>query len=163
MSYLHETQHLTVPRFRKVNKEAPLWKSPPQKPFPKGGPGGSRSFNKTRNFLHGNGVMVAWNYPKSVDEAVNKLIEELPLKDRVYIAGLEKKDLGLIHGLLGSYIRQDFGLFRGNMELIESCRKVSGIRGLTADQVPLVIMKALWQRLKATHALRVVKKEKDST
>ena len=107
--------------------------------------------------------MVVWNYPKSVDEAVDKLIEEMPLKDRVYIAGLEQGDLGLIHGLLGSYIRQDFGLFRGNMELIRSCQKVSGIEGLTADQVPLVIMKALWQRLKATHALRVVKKENNGS
>jgi len=103
--------------------------------------------------------MVAWNDPRSVDEAVDRLIEELPLKDRVYIAGLEQKDLGFIHGMLGSYIRQDFGLFRGNRELIESCRKVSRMPGLTADQVPLVIMKALWKRLKKTHALRVVKKE----
>jgi len=108
----------------------------------------------------GNGVMVAWNYPKSVEEAVNKLIEEMPLKDRVYIAGFEQKDLGLLHGMMGSYIRHDFGLFRGNMELIASCQKVSGIAGLTADQVPLVIMKALWEKLKKTHALRVVKKEK---
>lgn len=105
--------------------------------------------------------MVAWNYPKSVEEAVDKLVEELPLKDRVYIAGLEQQDLGLIHGLLGSYIRQDFGLFRGNMELIESCQKVSGIEGLTADQVPLVIMKALWKRLRRTHTLRVVKRGKN--
>ena len=104
--------------------------------------------------------MVAWNYPKSVEEAVNKLIEEMPLKDRVYIAGLEPEDLGLIHGMMGSYIRQDFGLFRGNMELIKSCQELSGIPGLTADQVPLVIMKALWEKLKKTHVLRVVKKEK---
>ena len=103
--------------------------------------------------------MVAWNFPRSVDEAVDKLIEELPLKHRVYIAGLEQKDLGLIHGMLGSYIRQDFGLFRGNRELIQSCRKVSGMPALTADQVPFVIMKALWERLKETHTLRVVKDE----
>ena len=64
---------------------------------------------------------------------------------------------------MGSYIRQDFGLFRGNMELIRSCQKVSGIEGLTADQVPLVIMKALWQKLKPTHALRVVKKENNGS
>ena len=103
--------------------------------------------------------MVGFDFPKSVDEAVDKIIEELPLKDRVYIAGLEKKDLGLIHGMLGSYIRQDFGLFRGNRELIQSCRKVSGRQALTADEVPLVIMKALWERLKVTHTLRVVKNE----
>jgi hypothetical protein len=107
--------------------------------------------------------MVDWNYPKSVEEAVDKLIEELPLRDRVYIAGLEQKDLGLMHGLLGSYIRQDFGLFRGNMELIKSCQNVSGIKGLTADQVPLVIMKALWKRLRATHSLRVVKRGKNAS
>ena len=75
--------------------------------------------------------MVAWNYPKSVEEAVNKLIEEMPLKDRVYIAGLEPKDLGLIHGMMGSYIRQDFGLFRGNMELIGNVQKC--LHGLKVD------------------------------
>ena len=106
--------------------------------------------------------MVEWHYPKSVDEAVKKLMDELPLKDRVYIAGLKQTELGLIHHMLGSHIRQDFGLFAGNLELIESCREVSGIPDLMADQVSFVIMKALWEKLKGTHALRVVKKEKSS-
>ena len=37
--------------------------------------------------------MVDWNYPKTVDQAVERLLSDLSLKDRVYIANLAKEDL----------------------------------------------------------------------
>jgi len=77
--------------------------------------------------------MIDWNYPKTVDEAVERLASELPLKDKVYIASLGREQLYLLHISLASHIRQEFGLWSGNKELIESCRVVSGVHDLTAD------------------------------
>ena len=78
--------------------------------------------------------MIGWNYPKSAHEAVDRLASALPLKDRVYIAGLNREELYLLHISLGSSIMQEHGLWTGNNALIESCRAVSGIDDLTADQ-----------------------------
>ena len=100
--------------------------------------------------------MVDWNYPKTVDQAVERLIKDLSLKDRVYIANLAQEDLYLIHLSLRSHIGQELGLWMGNKDLIESCRMASGSSELRADQCPEVILEALWRKLRETHALRVV-------
>ena len=105
--------------------------------------------------------MIGWNYPKSVHEAVDRLASALPLKDRVYIAGLNREELYLLHISLGSSIMQEYGLWTGNHALIESCRTVSGIDDLTADQGAGVIIEALWEELRRTHALRVVESKEE--
>ncbi|NIR13377.1 MAG: hypothetical protein GWN86_05280 [Desulfobacterales bacterium] len=100
--------------------------------------------------------MVDWNYPKTVDQAVERLLSDLSLKDRVYIANLAKEDLYLIHISLRSHIGQELGLWSGNKALIESCRVISGSSELGADQCPAVILDALWRKLRETHTLRAV-------
>jgi hypothetical protein len=102
--------------------------------------------------------MVDWNYPKTVDQAVERLLSDLSLKDRVYISNLSREDLYLIHISLRSHIGQELGLWSGNSELIESCRIISGSSQLGADQCPTVILEALWRRLRETHTLRAVEK-----
>jgi hypothetical protein len=101
--------------------------------------------------------MIAWNYPQTVEEAVEQLISEMPLKDRVFVAGLDPKQLFLVEISLGSYVRQNFGLWTGNTALIDSCRAYSGHRSLTADQGAAVILEALWKTLRETHTLRLIK------
>jgi len=103
--------------------------------------------------------MVDWNYPKTVDQAVERLLSDLSLKDRVYIANLAKEDLYLIHISLRSLIGHELGLLSGNKDLIESCRAMSGSSELRADQWPTVILEALWMKLRDTHTLRAVEKE----
>ena len=101
--------------------------------------------------------MVDWGYPKTVREAVKKLISEYSLKDRVYIANLSRKEIDVLYISLASYIGQQFGLWTGNRALLQSCRLESGIPGLTADQGAGVIIQALWRELRHTHTLRAVK------
>ena len=97
-----------------------------------------------------------FDLPKTLAEAVKALMNELPLKDRVYMAGLKKKDLPLIHTSLAAYIMQDLRLSTGNKNLIDSCRSHSGIKTLTADQAVHVLIEALWQEIKKTHTLRAI-------
>ena len=100
--------------------------------------------------------MVDWNHPKTVDEAVAGLKGELSLKDKVYIANLTQENLYLLHISLKAYVGQELGLLAGNRELLESCRVVSQSKELSPEQCLAVILKALWEDLRETHALRVV-------
>jgi hypothetical protein len=103
--------------------------------------------------------MVDWNYPKTVEEAVERLIGKLSLKDRVYIANLSQENLYLLHLSLKSYVGHELGLLAGNKDLIESCRVVCHSKGLNPDQCPAVILETLWRKLRETHKLREVEKE----
>jgi hypothetical protein len=44
-----------------------------------------------------------------------------------------------------------------NKELFESCRMVSGNKNLNEGTAALVIIERLWEKLRGTHTLRVVK------
>ena len=61
--------------------------------------------------------MIDWGYPKTVDEAVERLISELPLKDKVYIASLGPDETDVLYISFFSHIIQEFGLGTGNREL----------------------------------------------
>jgi hypothetical protein len=95
--------------------------------------------------------------PKTVDEAVDRLISELTLKDQSKTAKMGEEDLSALSFTIGQYIRQQFGLGRGNEELMESCRSLSGEDGLHEETTSAIIINALWERLRQTHALRVLK------
>ena len=95
--------------------------------------------------------------PKTVEEAIDRLMEELPLRDKTRIAKMDKSDLTVLHATIGPHIRDEFELWRGNIELLESCRKLSGQDQLHMDVVPSMIIDLLWARLRRTHSVRVVK------
>ncbi len=94
---------------------------------------------------------------KTVREAVDLLVSILPLKDRTIIASMDENDLIDLHFSLGSYIRNEFGLWFGNRQLLDDCRTVSMDQYLHPDQAAGVIIKELWKRLRMTHSMRVVK------
>jgi len=95
--------------------------------------------------------------PKTVDEAVEKLIKDLPLKDKNTIAKMSEKDLMTHQFTLGSYIGSEFGVWTGNAELLYSCKRTSGDLHIDPDYAPIVIIEKLWKRLRESHRLRVVK------
>ncbi|MBA3028769.1 MAG: hypothetical protein FP816_08160 [Desulfobacteraceae bacterium] len=95
--------------------------------------------------------------PRTVEEAVEYLISELPLKDRVVIAHMTFGELGVLNLTLGKYIRDSFGLWSGNDSLVNSCNGRGGAKILLNEEVPMVIIQALWETLKPSHRLRVVK------
>jgi len=94
--------------------------------------------------------------PKTVDQAVDRLIGELPLKDKTTIANMAENDLTTLQFTLGTYIGREFGIWSGNRQLLESCEIISGDVDLHPDFAPTVIIKELWKRLRESHKLRVV-------
>jgi hypothetical protein len=95
--------------------------------------------------------------PKTIHEAVDRLIKEMALKDKVVIANMTYDELVDLNSNLGAYIRNAFRLWSGNSELIESCRFASRNKAMNVDGASFAIIDALWEKLRKTHKLKVVK------
>jgi hypothetical protein len=103
------------------------------------------------------GVVRGKTEPKTVSDAVDMMVANMPLKDKTVLASMNEADLFQLHFSMGVYIRNQFGLWSGNEELLNDCRKISGESSLHPDDAASVIIKELWKRLRETHKLRVVK------
>lgn len=108
--------------------------------------------------IHGKGrIGNTERLPRTVDEAVERLIRELSLKDKTNIANMTENELMTLQFTLGSYIDSEFGIYTGNRELRFSSKMHSGDVHLDPDEVSPLIIKELWKRLREIHKLRVVK------
>ena len=95
--------------------------------------------------------------PKTIHEAVDRLISELPLKDKVVIANMTYDELIDLNSNLGAYIRNAFRLWSANLELIESCRFAVKDKTINVDGASFAIIDNLWEKLRKTHKLKVIK------
>jgi hypothetical protein len=94
--------------------------------------------------------------PKTVDEAVDRLIEDLDLSDKVEIANMDLDDLVNLHPHLHVYFKNAFGLWSGNKELIESCCAISKEPVRDENDATSVILGVLFKKLHESHTLKVV-------
>ena len=97
--------------------------------------------------------------PGTLEQAVNRLISDLPLRDKVSIANMTFDELGSLDPVLGDDIGFEFGLWNKNASLIESCRFASGQKQINPARASRIIIEALWEKLRKTHKLRVVRKD----
>jgi hypothetical protein len=94
--------------------------------------------------------------PKTVDEAVDQIITEMPLRDRMEVANLTKENLRSLNLCLGVFIKNQLLQKDKNRELFESCKTVSGNDNLNEDNATFIIVEKLWEKLQDTHRLRVI-------
>jgi hypothetical protein len=95
--------------------------------------------------------------PQSIHEAVEQLISQIPLKDKATVANMSANELPGLYLTLGEFIMNNFGLLSDNYKLIESCRLESDGSFQHKEDAVAIIIKALWQKLRQTHKLRVIK------
>ena len=95
--------------------------------------------------------------PETVDAALAYLEGALSLKDRTTIANMAAEELVSLHASLGDYINRHFDLFAPQSVLLSDCRQRSGQRDLSGDGAVAVIIRALWERLRHTCRIRIVK------
>jgi hypothetical protein len=95
--------------------------------------------------------------PKTVDEAVDQIISGMTLEERVRMANFDREELRVINYSLSIFIRNQLFMKDINKELFESCRIISGNKNLNESTAAMVIIEKLWERLKETHRLRVIK------
>jgi hypothetical protein len=86
--------------------------------------------------------------PKTVYEAVEFLLTYLTLKDQTKIGNMSEDDLNNLHFSLGTYIRNNFGLWGGDGRLMDDCRRLTGNLFLHEDDASSIIIKELWKRLR---------------
>jgi hypothetical protein len=95
--------------------------------------------------------------PRTVDEAVDRLLSNMPLKDKTTVANMSHDELPNLHLTLGGYILNNFGILSGNWELMRSCRAKSQNTLQHEEDAVGIIIDALWEKLRKTHKLRVIK------
>jgi hypothetical protein len=84
-------------------------------------------------------------HPKTIDEAVNKLLVILTDQEKEQVKALPEEDLVLLHVSLGREIRNAFGLNNGNTALL-------GQR--SANNAAMKIIEELWKRLQRRKKIR---------
>lgn len=83
--------------------------------------------------------------PKTVDEAVDEIIATFPRDVLEKLASMTEEDLIECHFGLGLWIRNNFGLWKGNKALLEDAG--SDI----PDTASMTIIRTVWQKLRDNH------------
>ena len=95
--------------------------------------------------------------PQTVQEAITRLKFALPLKDKTTIANMGETELTTLNSFLGRHIMEEFGLWSGNENLVKSCMEIADYPLQNENDALNIIIKELWQELKETHRIRIIK------
>ena len=95
--------------------------------------------------------------PKTVDEAVESVLSELTLEESAILANTNEENLSVLSQVLTLFIDTKLGDSTVNRSLFEDCRTRSGNPKLNEAEASKVIIEAIWQKVRETHRLRVVK------
>lgn len=82
--------------------------------------------------------------PVSMEEAVQAVIQGLSQEDIETVKETKFEDLIQFHSGWGMGIRNEFGMWNGNVNLLESC----GNRDMDPDEASMVIIEAVWKKLR---------------
>lgn len=89
-------------------------------------------------------------WPRTVPEAVERLLDTLTDEEREQVGQTAEADLIILHFGLGTYIRNEFGLWGDNEALRQS---IKGDRWfMHEDDMSTVVIEALWRALRSTDA-----------
>jgi hypothetical protein len=95
--------------------------------------------------------------PRTVDEAVVRMLSDLDLKTKTKISHMKQHELFSLQSELRGYFKDAFGVWHGNSELLTDCRAKSGEAIRDEGEATFVILKTLWEKLRKSNTLRVVK------
>jgi len=94
--------------------------------------------------------------PLTIEDAVNTILNDLPLLDRTRLSAMKPDELCLVEREVGSQIAKDFKLWSGNDILLSECLSAAQQYDDSPDPA-FVIVRAVWQELQQTHVLRLIK------
>ncbi len=86
-------------------------------------------------------------YPRTLTEAVDKLMAMMSEEDRRVFKATPREDVSCHHLGLGSYIRSEFGLWQEDSELLHSL--TPGSSSEDPDDASMTILEALWKKLQS--------------
>lgn len=85
-------------------------------------------------------VRASW--PCTVEEAVTRLIIDMDEADKQRVGETKKEDLERFYKGWGAGIRNEFGLWRGNTNLLADCHVKH------PDDASMAIIEKVWERLR---------------
>lgn len=100
-----------------------------------------------------------YGWPRSVEQAVDWLIAMMEPEQKIQVAELTKENLVDLQYGLGAAIRNEFGLWSDNQDLLDDCLLLthsplyardagdSAVVRIHPDDASIVILEALWDRL----------------
>lgn len=97
--------------------------------------------------------------PETVEQVVERLFEDISLRDKVKIANLSEEELeSSFYRAMAQPLRKEFKLFSGNTKLLDSCCSYIGWKYPEQEEPTIVLIKELWGKAKSTYSLRLVQK-----
>jgi hypothetical protein len=96
------------------------------------------------------------NQPDTIAAAVNQLISDMSLKDKATVANMTEREVLLLDTTLGRYISEKLDMWIADRRFVASYTQLTG-KAFVKAEAPTIIMIELWQQLKTTHKLRIVK------
>lgn len=85
-------------------------------------------------------------WPATIDEAVGVVLASLSEEEQARIGAMSQSDLIGLHFGLGTWIRNNLGIWRGNNPLTQAIR--GNDSSIHPDDAAMVIIDAVWQRLR---------------
>lgn len=79
--------------------------------------------------------------PRTLAQAADLLLAAMPPESKARFAATERRDLIVYHHGLGKLIRNEFGLWKDNPELLTNCHAIH------PDDASMVIITAAWQKV----------------
>jgi hypothetical protein len=95
--------------------------------------------------------------PRTVEEASDKLLSKLSLRDKTMIANIPKDKLTNLFQSLETDLRNEVGLWLTSESLLESCRLTAGDDQLSEYGASIIIVRTLWEKLQKTNVLKIVR------
>jgi len=95
--------------------------------------------------------------PKTVEEATDRLLSKLSLRDKTMIANIPSDNVMDLYNSLEEYMQKEVSSWLTNKSLLKSCRSMSGDQHLSEYGASLVIVKLLWEKLQKTSVLKIVR------
>jgi hypothetical protein len=95
-------------------------------------------------------------FPRTIEAAVEKLLEDMSRRDQTRIANMDEAKLVEFHINYGILIKNELRLW-GNDPLMEACKQLAGVERLSPDQASYIILKEMQDKLLQSDVLRVVK------
>ena len=75
------------------------------------------------------------------------VLSELPSEEHSVLADMAKEELITLHQGLGTWIRNNCGLWGDNTALLRACGMEPPFHGFVAEEAWLVILEAVWETL----------------
>ena len=95
--------------------------------------------------------------PATIDEAVDRLIATLDLREKSVLTRMSQGEIDSLYTWTANYFKIIFGPWIKCQSLLRSCRFKSGKTNISKDDATRIILDTLWEELRKTHQLKIVK------